>query len=80
MLNDDLMDKILEKCKEDPKFAELFQGFMELGQKASMIGMSVEEMANICMTGYAIGESPELQKMVEKMNKITKLGLDIVDK
>lgn len=74
------MDKILEKCKEDPKFAELFRGFMELGQKASMIGMSVEEMANICMTGYAIGESPELQGMIEKMNKITKLGLDIVDK
>ena len=80
MFKDELMDKILERCKEDPKFLALFQGFMELSQQAPSIGMSVEEMANICMSGYAIGESPELMKMVAKMNKINKIGLDIVDK
>jgi hypothetical protein len=80
MFKDELMDKILERCKEDPKFLALFRGFMELSQKAPGIGMSVEEMANICMTGYAIGESPELLEMVSKMNKINKIGLDIVEK
>jgi hypothetical protein len=41
--------------------------------------MSVEEMASICMMGYAIGEDPDLQKMVENMIKIDKMGLDIID-
>ena len=39
--------------------------------------MTVEEMAGICMMGYAIGEDPDLQKMVEHMIKIGDLGLDI---
>jgi len=80
MLNDDLMNKILEKCKKDPKFLDVFENLLKWSQSAALAGMSVEEMASICMMGYAIGEDPSLQEMVKNMNKINNLGLDIVEK
>ena len=80
MLNDDKMNKILEKCKKDEKFLAVFESLLKWSQSAALAGMSVEEMASICMMGYAIGEDPSLQEMVKNMNKINKLGLDIVDK
>lgn len=80
MLNDEVMNKIMAKCKEDPKFLDVFENLLKWSQSAALAGMSVEEMASICMMGYAIGEDPGLQEMVKNMNKISKLGLDIVEK
>jgi len=80
MFDDKTMDAIMKRCKEDPEYMEIFRMFMELSQKAAIIGMSVNEMANICMMGYAIGEDPSLQEMILNMDKITKMGLDIKDK
>ena len=44
-----------------------------------MTGWTVEEMASVCMMGFAIGQDPSLQEMVKNMAMIGKLGLDIVD-
>ena len=80
MFNEEIMDKIMKKCQEDPNFLKLFQEFMMLAQKAAQSGMSVNEMANICMLGYTIGEDPALSEMVLNMAKISEMGLDIIDK
>lgn len=79
MFNEELMDKIIKKCQEDPEFKKVFDHLLVWAQRAAACGMSVNEMASICMTGYAIGEDPELQTMIENMLKISKIGLDIVD-
>ena len=78
-MNDEIMNKLIEKCKENPDFQKVFEKLLTTSQTAAHIGMSVEEMASICMMGYAIGEDPDLQKMVENMIKIDKMGLDIID-
>ena len=78
-MNDKLMDMIIEKCKQDPEFKKVFDHLMVWSQKASACKMTVNEMASICMMGYAIGEDPSLQQMVENMIKISNMGLDIID-
>lgn len=80
MFDDETMEKIMERCKVDPEFQKVFEAFLEWSQRAAMVGMTVNEMAGICMMGYAIGEDPELKKMVANMDKISKMGLDITDK
>ena len=79
MFDDKIMDKVLKKCKEDPKYLEAFQEFMQWSQMAPQIEMTIEEMASICMMGYAIGQDPSLQEMLVNMLEITKMGLDIKD-
>ena len=78
-MTDEQMNAIIEKCLKDPEFQKIFEQLLAWSQRASMAGMSVEEMAGICMMGYAIGEDPSLQKMVENMVKISNMGLDIID-
>ena len=80
MMDNELMDKIIEKCKHDPEFKKVFEQLMAWSQKAVGVEMSVNEMASICMMGYAIGQDPELQHMIQNMLRISNLGLDIVDK
>lgn len=74
------MDKIIKRCEEDPEFKKVFEQLMAWSQKAVDVNMSTNEMASICMMGYAIGQDPELQQMIQNMLKISNLGLDIVDK
>lgn len=80
MFDDELMDKIVKRCQEDPEFKKVFDKLMEWSQRAAQAQMSVQEMANICMMGYAIGQDPELQEMIANMLKISEMGLEIVDK
>jgi hypothetical protein len=80
MLDNELMDKIIAKCQNDPEFKKVFEQLMAWSQKAAQAEMSVNEMASICMMGYTIGQDPELGEMIENMLKISNLGLDIVDK
>ena len=80
MFNETLMDKIIKRCEEDPEFKKVFEQLMAWSQKAVDVNMSTNEMASICMMGYAIGQDPELQQMIQNMLKISNLGLDIVDK
>jgi len=79
MLDNELMDKIIARCQKDPEFKKVFEQLMSWSQKASHVKMEVGEMASICMMGYAIGQDPELQDMIQNMLKISNLGLDIVD-
>ena len=80
MIDDEKMDELIRKCMQDPKLKKIFESFMQTSQQAALVGLKVEEMASICMLGYAIGLDPTLQEMVKNMMKITNLGLDIVDK
>mgnify|MGYP001362010148 CR=1 FL=1 len=80
MLDDKGMNALIEKCKNDPEFKKVFDHLMVWSQRAAACGMTVTEMASVCMTGYAVGEDPELQEMIQHMLKISKMGLDIVDK
>ena len=79
MFNDKVMDIVLKKCKENPEYLEVFEKFMHWSQIAPEVEMTVEEMASICMMGYAIGEDPSLQEMIANMLEISKMGLDIKD-
>ena len=80
MIDDKKMDELIRKCLADPELKKIFESFMETSQRAAKAGLSVEEMASVCMMGYAIGMDPSLQEMVKNMMKISNLGLDIVDK
>ena len=80
MFDDDLMDKIIAKCNQDPEFKKIFEQLLGWSQRAPHVDMSINEMASICMMGYAIGQDPELQEMIQNMLRISNLGLDIVDK
>ena len=79
-MNEEVIDKIMEKCKADPRFAEVFDFLLKGAQAAATIGMTTEEMATICMTGWTIGSDPSLAEMLKSITKISKLGLDIIDK
>ncbi len=79
-MNEEMMDKIMERCKADPRFAEVFDFLLKGSQAAATIGMTTEEMATICMTGWTIGSDPSLAEMLKSITKISKLGLDIIDK
>lgn len=74
------MDELIKKLAKDPQWRKVYEKLMKYSQEASMLGWTVEEMANVCMMGYAIGKDPSLQQMMKNMSKIDKLGLDIVDK
>ena len=80
MLDDERMNKLIQKAASDPEWRKIFDGFMVLAQRASELGWTVEEMASVCMMGYAVGEDPSLQDMVKNISKISKMGLGIVDK
>tara|TARA_R100001460_G_scaffold84492_1_gene125817 strand:+ start:84 stop:323 length:240 start_codon:yes stop_codon:yes gene_type:complete len=79
-MNEEVMDKIMKKCQEDHRFAEVFDFLLKGAQAAATIGMTTEEMATICMTGWTIGSNPDLAEMLKSITKISKLGLDIIDK
>ena len=79
-MNEEIMDKIMEKCKTGERLAEVFDFLLKGSQAAASIGMTTEEMATICMTGWTIGSDPNLAEMLKSITKISKLGLDIVDK
>jgi hypothetical protein len=79
-MNEELMDKIMEKCKTDPEFAEVFDFLLKASQAAGAIGMENAEMAVICMTGWTIGKDPQLAEMLKTMTEISRKGLDIIDK
>ena len=78
-MNEELMNKVIERCLKDPEFQKVFEQLIAWSQRAAQAEMSVEEMASICMMGYAIGEDPSLQQMVDNMIKISNMGLDIID-
>jgi hypothetical protein len=79
-MNEELMDKIMERCKRDSEFAEVFDFLLKASQAAASVGMSNEEMAIVCMTGWTIGNDPQLAEMLKSMTEISKKGLDIIDK
>tara|TARA_R110000823_G_scaffold188907_3_gene320858 strand:+ start:2525 stop:2764 length:240 start_codon:yes stop_codon:yes gene_type:complete len=79
-MNEELMDKIIEKCKEDPAYAEAFDHLLKVSQAAAIAGFSNEELASVCMMGWMIGTDPDLGEMINNMAKISKMGLDIVEK
>ena len=79
MFNDEIMDIVLKKCKENPEYLKVFEKFMQWSQCAPTVDMSVSEMAAICMMGYTIGEDPSIQEMIANMLEISKMGLDIKD-
>mgnify|MGYP003144805665 FL=1 len=79
MLDEETMNKLIAKAALDPEFRKVFEAFLKWSQEASMAGWTVEEMASVCMMGFAIGQDPSLQDMVKNMAMIGKLGLDIVD-
>ena len=80
MLDDEKMNELIKKAASDPEWRKVFDGFMAMSQKASILGWTVEEMASVCMMGYVVGSDPKLQEMVQNIEKINNLGLDIVDK
>jgi hypothetical protein len=79
-MNEEVMDKILEKCKNNPEFAECFDHLLKICQRAAQLGFSNDELANTCLMGWMIGMDPSLGEMIEAMSKISKMGLDIVEK
>ncbi len=74
------MDKIIEKCKDDPKYAEAFDHLLRTCQAAAKAGFTNDELANTCLMGWMIGMDPSLGEMIDVMSKISKMGLDIVEK
>lgn len=78
-MNEELMDKIIEKCKEDPEYAKAFDALLKSAQLAAMAGFAGEELATVAMFGFTIGNDPQLIEMIKNMSKISKMGLDIVD-
>ena len=80
MINEKSMDELIKKCMNNPKLRKIFESFLENSQQAALEGMTMEEMASVCMMGYAIGKDPGLQDMVKNITKISNLGLDVIDK
>ena len=79
-MNEETMDRIMKRCKEDEKYAEAFDLMMKSAQAAAHAGFSNEDMASVCILGWMIGMDPALGAMIKNMSKISKMGLDIVDK
>lgn len=79
-MNEELMDKIIDKCKENPELGMVFDHLMSDSQAAAVAGFTMEEVATICSVGFMIGSDPKLAEMVKNMAAISKMGLDIVDK
>jgi len=78
-MNEEIMDKIIEKCKQDPKYAQAFDHLLKVCQAAAQAGFTNEELATTCLMGWMIGIDPSLAEMMETMAKISKMGLDIVE-
>ncbi len=78
-MNEEIMDKIIEKCKEDPQYAKAFDHLLKVCQLAARAGFTNDELATACMMGWMIGMDPSLANMMEAMSKISKMGLDIVE-
>lgn len=79
MISEEMMDKIIEKCKNDPQFAEAFDYLLKASQAAALAGFSNQELANVATMGWMIGMDPTLAEMMKSMSKISKMGLDIVE-
>ena len=41
MFNDEIMDIVLKKCKENPEYLKVFEKFMQWSQCAPTVDMSV---------------------------------------
>jgi predicted transcriptional regulator len=78
-MNEEMMDKIIEKCKEDPKFAEAFDYLLKASQAAAAAGFTNAELANVATLGWMIGMDPSLAEMMKTLSTISKMGLDIVE-
>jgi hypothetical protein len=78
-MNEEIMDKIIEKCKQNPEYAEVFNHLLKLCQASAQVGFTNEELATTCLMGWMIGIDPSLAEMMETMAKISKMGLDIVE-
>lgn len=78
-MNEEIMNKVIEKCLEDQKYAQAFDHLMKAAQMAALSGFTNEEMANVCIMGWIVGTDPELGEMIKNMARINNLGLDIVD-
>ena len=59
-MNEEVMDKIMAKCLEDPKYAEAFNHLLQVCQAAAKVGFTNEELANTCLMGWMIGMDPSL--------------------
>ena len=79
-MNDELMDKIIDKCKDNPDLGMVFDHLMSDSQAAAVAGFTMEEVATICSVGFMIGSDPKLAELVKNIANISKMGLDIVDK
>ena len=79
-MNEEIMDKIIAKCKDNPELGMVFDHLMSDAQCAAVAGFTMEEVATICSVGFMIGSDPKLAEMVKNMAAISKMGLDIVDK
>lgn len=79
-MNEEIMDKIIEMCKNNPEMAKVFDHLMQASQSAADVGFTMEQVANICTVGFLIGSDPLLGEMIKNITNISKLGLDIVEK
>ena len=79
-MNEEIIDKIIEKCKKNPEMAEAFDYLLKASQAAALAGMSNEELASVATMGWVIGMDPTLAEMMSNMAKISGMGLDIVEK
>jgi hypothetical protein len=79
-MNEETMNRIIKRCQEDEEYAKAFDFLMKASQAAAHAGFTNEDMASICIMGWMIGTDPDLGAMIKNMSKISKMGLDIVDK
>ena len=79
-MNEEILDKLIEKCKKNPEMAKAFDHLLKASQDAADAGFNNEELANVAMMGWIIGMDPSLAEMMNNMAKISGMGLDIVEK
>jgi len=79
-MNEEVMDRIMKRCQEDEEYAKAFDLLMKAAQEAANAGFTNQDMASVCIMGWMIGMDPALGAMIKNMSKISKMGLDIVDK
>ena len=79
-MNEEIIDRLIEKCKNNPEMAQAFDHLLKASQAAAVAGFNNEELANVAMMGWVIGMDPSLAEMMDNMAKISRMGLDIVDK
>ena len=79
-MNGDLMDVIIEKCKENEAYAAAFDYLLKAAQTSSIVGMTREETITIVAVGWEVGNDPSLSEMLKTLTEISKMGLEIKDK